>query len=485
MKKLKTLLTYPPTTVALENQAGELKRDPPSLPLGIAYLAAALEKANCEVRAIDMFDFTHNQVVEAIERENPDIVGISCFTERRHSAFEVAKITKKINPNIKVVMGGSHATFLYEQVLLNYPVDIIVLCEGESTIVDLIKCLESDKDIAEVNGIAFQREGKVIKTNVKPLISHLDNLPFPSYHFFDLNKYRYFRFDHLPNSSLNGKKISELNQGFMITSRGCPYACQFCSTTLFWGRKLRLRSPQNVVDEIELLYNKYDVKFIIFQDDAFTAHQKRVIELCQEIIRRGIDIRWVCGTRTDCLSAEMLRYMKEAGCFYIALGAESFSQTILKNMNKRTKVPEMIRAINMVRESGISVGIDLIVGYPGESDETIDETIKTMDKLKLDGIGVGLVTVFPATPLYELARRQGFVEDDYWLTEKACPIYTVENDIETLKKWQNKIQFNYYFKKKMFRAIIFNFLESHRFTKRFLQFVAQRYKHIKERGKNK
>lgn len=481
---MKTLLIYPPTVAILINQAGELKRDPPSLPLGIAYLAAALEKANCEVRAIDMFDFTQDQVVEAIERENPDIVGISCFTERRHSAFEVARIAKEINPNIKVVMGGSHATFLYEQVLLNYPIDIIVLGEGESTLADLVKCLESDKDISELSGIAFEKDGRVIKTNPRPYITNLDELPFPSYHHFNLNRYKYFRYD-FPNSSLNGKKISELNQGFMITSHGCPYACQFCSTTIFWGRKLRLRSPQNVVDEIEQLYNRYDIRFIMFQDDIFTVNQKRVIEICKEIKRRGPNIRWVCGTRVDCLSEEMLKHMREAGCFYIALGAESFSQPILDNMNKRTKVPEMVRAINMIYESGISVGIDLIVGYPGESNKTIDETIKTMDKLRLYGLGTNLITVYPATPLYELAKRQGFIEDDYWLTEKACPIYTVDNGVETLKKWQNKIQLHYYFKKRMFRALMFTLLQSHRFTKLLLEFVAQRYKHIKGRGKSR
>lgn len=433
---MKTLLINPPQIFPKELLY---------VPLGLAYLASMLKTHGHEVKVRDMTLHSWDDVRSEIKREDPDIVGIGCLTLWRNQTIRTARIAKEYNPNIKVVIGGPHATFYPRYMFKMAPVDVVVLREGEMTIVELVEAFNKGKDLSNIRGIAFQRNGKIIQTEMRPLIKSIDEIPFPSYDDFDLRKYSGLNFP---------KKLRHLISTAMITSRGCPFACQFCSTSRYWGRFWRARSPRNVLDEIEWLYNEYDVRLIHFFDDIFTINRDRVIQICQEILRRKLDILWQAETRVDCVDKEMLRWMRKAGCREINYGIESGSARILRNIDKRITTEQIRKTLRMTHEADISTIGYLIVGNPGEDKDTINETIKLMKEFKpfrppLDwghsGLYVAwssLLSIFPNTPIYELSKKEGIIDDDYWLADNPTPYYTGEHTLRELVALKIKLDYS-------------------------------------------
>jgi len=396
------------------------KTDPPS---GLCYLQACLDKVGyTDSKIID--EKSYEKVKEIIENYKPDIVGVSCFTVYRGSSYKLAKLAKEIKPDIKVILGGPHATFMWEQIMKNFDfVDFIVIGEGEITTVEIVKALDKGLPLKDINGIVFRENGKIIKTESRPFIENLDDLPFPSYRDINFDDYAVAK---PPEYNTKQRKAS------IISSRGCIFNCNFCSTTQFWSRRWRARSAKNVVDEIEWLYKDYKIKFFTFFDDIFTTNPQRVIDICKEIINRKLEIKWYTETRVDCISKEMLEWMKKAGCFLVQFGVESGSPTILKNINKKITREQIINAFKLVKEVGMQTETLLMVGNPGETEETIEETKSLIDTVKPDVVIVSITRVFPATQLYELAKQQGFITDDFWLSEKIAPEYTVERNLQKI-----------------------------------------------------
>ena len=439
MVTMKILLLNPPMLYGAYNESGRLYLDKSYPPLGLGYIAAILEKQGYNIKAIDLIDSKFEESEEILRKEKPQIVGISCnLTDYRWSSFKLAQIAKKIDPNVIVVMGGSHATHMYEQIMNNFPVDIIVRFEGELTFLELMKALETSSDLRAVKGIVYREKKDIVKNEDRPPIADLDSLPFPALHFFDFDRYI-----HYPSPvKVKGKNVSELRSRNIMASRGCPYRCQYCSIAAFWGT-CRFRSVINVVDEIEALYKKSGVTHLNFFDDAFTLDKERVIEICREIIRRKLKIFWECVTRVDFVSSEMLEWMKKAGCVSVSYGVESGSPTVLKAVNKKQTISQIFNAFKMTHAAGIKAYILLMIGNPNETEKSINETIELIRLVKPDKIRTTLTMIYPATELYEVCKKKGIIDDDYWLTDKAAPIYTAENDIKQLKKWENKIVFSY------------------------------------------
>ena len=405
-------------------------------PLGLGYLAAVLEKEGIPVKLIDLVNTPFENVESIIQKEKPQIVGISCnLTTLRWGSFKLAQIVKRVDPNIKVVMGGIHATFMYQQVLANLPVDIIVRFEGELTFLELVKALESGSDLKAVKGIAFKSEEGIIKTEDRPPIENLDSLPFPAYHFLKFDMY------------------GQLKVSGIVASRGCPYNCQYCSNRKYWGR-LRQRSVKNVVDELEMLYNDYGVRYFSFFDNVFTANKERVIEICQEIIKRKLDVSWECSTKVELVSPEMLQWMKKANCLRIGYGVESGSPSVLKAINKKQTPAQIVKAFKMTQEAGIEAILYLMIGNPNETDQTINETIEIMRLVKPDVMWTGLTLILPGTDMYEICKRRGFIDDEFWLSDKGDSIYTMENNIKQLKNWEWKISYAYYLQRKRMLRLV-------------------------------
>jgi len=396
-------------------------------PLGICYISSYLKERGIEASCYDMFDNSFSDVERLIKKENPDIVGISCFTNLRMEAVEVARIAKRINPNCRVFMGGAHASCMGEQMLENYPIDYIVHREGEKTTYNLINNLNKPQ---KVNGISFIKNG-MITTPPAPFIDNLDNLPFPDVENLIENNYKNLTFLY------GGEKIELKKKSFtMITSRGCPYNCIFCSTPRFWGRRWRGRSPENILKEIEFLHDNYGVEHIHFADDSFTINQKRTMKLCKMLPK---EITFDCETRVNCVSEELIKAMKKAGCLIIFYGIESGSPKILKNINKMITREQIIKAFKITKEAGIPTKPFLIIGNPGENLKTIKETIDLIKKIKPDDMYCALLLVYPDTRLYDIAKEKGMMDDSHWLENKDPPVFIVENPEIKLRYYQFKV----------------------------------------------
>ena len=250
--KVKILLLNPPMNYGAYNEAGRLYLDKSYPPLGLGYIAAVMEKEGYDVEAFDLIDTSFEDAEKILKKANPQIVGISCnLTDYRWGSFRIAQIAKRVNPNTIVVMGGSHATHLYQQILVNFPVDFIVRFEGELTFLELVKALTERSDLNRVKGIAYKNEaGSIIKNEDRPPIADLDSLPFPAYHFFNFERYIHYS----SPIRFKGKEAKELKSSNLMASRGCPFNCQYCSVTKYWYGQCRLRSAENVVNEMEMLH---------------------------------------------------------------------------------------------------------------------------------------------------------------------------------------------------------------------------------------
>jgi anaerobic magnesium-protoporphyrin IX monomethyl ester cyclase len=411
-----------------------------SYPLGLLYMASILEKDNHKVIVKDYFDKSweecKKEIIDLIRNYSPDIIGLNCWTMNRTACFQIAKISKKINPSCKIIMGGVHASSLYKQILENFPVDAVIIGEGELTMKELAKAWENKKSIRKIKGIALKEKNKVKFTGCREPIIDLDSLPFPKHEFCE-------------RTIRKNKTIT------MITSRGCPFGCIFCSTSAFWGRKWRARTAKNVADEIEYIKNRFPyVNTIFFEDDEFTVDKQRVIEICEEIIKRKIKINWQCSSRVDTVSEEILIKMKQAGCNEISYGIESGSKRILEVIEKKITLEKIENAIRLTEKAGLHYNQFLMVGNPGENWETVRETakfIRRFKKMNLDS--VGKLQIYPNTKIYEIAKKQGVINDSYWLTDKLVPIYTYEHSEEELTKMAY-----YIVAKNQLNRGVFNFL---------------------------
>ncbi len=409
--------------------------------LGLYYLKeyAKLKNPNIDIKVLNLSNKSFEEALDIVILEKPDIVGASCFTDRRAIVFEFLKALKKINSKIINIIGGPHSSILPRQIMSNYDfIDFIVIGEGEQTFSELIDCLITNKNFEKINGLCFRKKNEIIETQKRQPIENLDELPYPRYENFDDISVKFTHYDD--RYLFKGRKISALKTASIITSRGCPFQCTYCSTSAYWGRKVRYRSAQNVVDEIEYLYKTHNVEFINIVDDAFTINKKRVLEICKLLIEKKIEICWICETNVKTIDAEMLEIMEKSGCFAINYGVESGAPVILKNIKKNITQSEIINAINLADKFGIIADIFLMVGNPGETNKTINETLAILKETKVSSGGWGILTIFPGTELYENCKKNNYINDDYWLSAKSSPFYLYEQPYLKLSIFLTKIK---------------------------------------------
>ena len=305
-------------------------------------------------------------------------------------------------------------------------VDVIVRGEGEQTVVDLARCVSGLKNINEVAGITFRKNGQIVRTPDRPFIQNLDELPPPAYHYFPLRKYRIFGKLGLP----------------MMTSRGCPLQCTFCLVPRIAGTDFRVRKVKNVVNELEWIRDEYKPDFITFNDDIFTYSKERVLDFCSEIKERKIKLPWDCQTRADRISKEILAKMKAANCQLVSFGVESGCQKILDAMRKGTTVQQNESAIKWAKEIGLSVAVSLIVGYPGETKESLKQTFDFIRKAEPDDVYLYLATPYPNTELRDLVKDMGWkIPQDWDKFEMQTPAF--ENIGLPFEKINNKREIFY------------------------------------------
>jgi anaerobic magnesium-protoporphyrin IX monomethyl ester cyclase len=376
------------------------------LPLGLAHLGSVLEANDFDVHIADIAaqNLSEGDLVGLLEKLRPDILGVTAVCANYLDAINVVSLGRKVlGPSAKIVMGGPHVSFGAETVLLHHEaIDVCVIGEGELTVVNLLQQFDRrEVDLAEVRGIAFKVDGKVIYTRPSPQISDLDILPWPARHLFDISNYPSTLGPLVENASKNTE---------LIASRGCPYPCEFCSTKEFWGKKYRRRSAPHVIAELSHLASM-GYTDLYFDDDIFTIERKWVVELCDLIIEQGLPIRWACGTRVDRVDLQLLLRMKEAGCRYIYFGVESGDEAIIDLQRKKSSVTQAELAFDLMREAGIYSSAALIFGLQGETWETAKQTVDWVrDTLRPNELWISKACCYPGTPL---ARKFGITAEDY------------------------------------------------------------------------
>ncbi len=372
-------------------------------PLGLGYLAAVLRKEGFKVRIID--DMVENLSFDALLKrlKKSIMVGTTSTTPTFNSALRYARRIKEALLDIFVILGGVHVTFRPLDAVKNSFVDAVCIGEGEETVVEVAERVEVGKTLEDVKGVVYRSGNEIVDNGSREFIKDLDSLPFPAYDLMPLEKY-----------SLFGEHLEQFP---VITSRGCPFACRYCSSSLFMGHRFRARSAENVVDEIEWLVGDFNAKHIAFSDDTFTLSRRRVEAICNEIKRRGIDIEWSCSSRVDTINEDMLKKMKEAGCSAIYYGVESASEKILNFYRKRIDFEKVKRAVELTKKYDIMVICSFIIGAPMEKKEDMKATLKFALKLNPDYAQFSILTPYPGTEIYEEAEKKGWILnrnfDDY------------------------------------------------------------------------
>lgn len=412
--KSKVLLVYLP---GIETGYG------PIFPLGLGYLLASL-KQDRPVKAVhyEQFDQVFKHLSNTISIFSPDIIGFTCSSFNRGNVRKVCKWVREYHPNIKIVIGGVHASFFPEQFLYDRSADYIVIGEGETTSRELCNALDCNDSLLSVKGLAYLAGHGLVKTEHREVIRNLDDIPIPDYSY-----------------AYNMMKRSGL--GFVFTARGCPAHCNFCSTTSYWGQKVRLHSPSRIVDEINILIQKYGTRKILFHDDTFNLSVKRVIDICDEILERGVHITWAASCRVHPVSQEMIDKMIKAGCRHICWGIESGSAQMLARINKKITQEQIKSAYEMCRKhiGTISVGAFAMVGNPGENETTIQESIDFINTLPLtDSPGAAVLYILPGTQIYEDVRRKSPGVDNFWLENDGI-LRPQEFPIVRLQQWAMKV----------------------------------------------
>lgn len=368
-----------------------------SIPLGLGYIAAMLELNGVSSTILDMniLDMKTEELEKKVANINPDIVGITSMTCNYSNAVKVAKVVKVWNPETFVVIGGVHATFVHTEILKTVPeIDAVVRYEGEITMSELVDVVDKGTKLNEIKGITFRKGDKLVSTPHREKIENLDDLPYPAYHVLEPPLEKYIHIHGVRNCPV-------------ITTRGCPFECIFCSTAAFHGRKYRTRKISKIVDELEYVKERYKITHISFVDDNFTMKKDRVFELCREMKNRNLSLKWGCSARVDQVSEGLLKAMKDVGCEDLFFGIESASQDVLNLIKKGFSVQQAKDSVKMAEKLGIKTHCSFIIGLPGESVESLNKMIEFIEETKPSGrVLPNVLEVLPGTELF--AKRKEY-----------------------------------------------------------------------------
>src|SRR5512133_718706 len=372
------------------------------LPTGVCALHAFLRDAGFNTVLANFSGWSSAAISRHLSDLKPDLVGISQWTHNRHASLDLARLVRTLVPGSTVIMGGVHATFSYLDILREgSPVDAVVLGEGEETLLDIARHSQAGEEWRGVSGIACLRDGKVVVTSPRSPVANLDQLPRAA--------------SYLEHSI--GVDI-ELQSEFIITTRGCPSACPFCSSPKFWRRKVRFRSPENIIDEISYIRARYGLIYFSLRDDTFTVDRARTSEFCRLLIERRLHVMWNCQSRVTTLDEELLVWMKRAGCECIQLGVESGSPRILAQLGKSITPLQVEQAAGMIRKVGINLSIYLITDVPGETGDDVRQTIDLVRRIRPDDGYVSPLAYFPGTQLFDEAVASGCGEKSVFETTR-------------------------------------------------------------------
>lgn len=398
-------------------------------PLGLAYVAAVLRKSGHKVNMVDM---------NASPRGLPsrfddfDLVGISSDTPRHNVSIQIAKRAK--GQKVKVVMGGPHVTFMDEETLKSGAVDYVVRGEGEESMLNLVERLSSGGDVEDVAGISYLKDGEIARNPNQPLIADLDTIPMPARSLLPMGRY---------SIKLSGSKATSI-----ITSRGCPFNCSFCSSSELFGLRWRAREPEAIVDEVEEIKKRYNINAIYFMDDNFTLNPKRTIRTCELMNRRNLNIKWWCLSRVDTIvkREEMVQSMADAGAQIVFVGVESPNQEVLDSYKKGITADIAYRAIRILRKYKIRSMAGFIIGNLNETKEMIKRTIKFAKNLNPDIAQFSILTPYPGTLLFENVKDKLLTRNWNLYDGLHALIKTTQTKSKELEELMKRAHFEFYWR---------------------------------------
>lgn len=432
-------------------------------PLGLALIASYIREHGKGKYEVDLLDaltlnYTPEDFRAHIRRFRPDVVGVSAIsTSAMNDVCDYAGLAKSVDSSIMTVVGGHHVSFTARESMRDHKeIDIIVKGEAEETFLDLMNSLDRGKDLGKVLGIVYRKGSRTIENPPRPLIKELDSIPIPAYDLLPMDMY----------------KVGKERYIAIITSRGCPFRCIFCSSSRLMGSRYRERSAKSIMDEIRLLNREYGISHIEIIDDLFVLNKGKIRELHDMLKKEGIRIHWSCSSRVDIVARnpEVLKYLKGAGCHTMYVGAEAGTQKSLNTIRKGITLEQTRNAVRMIKAAGMAVFASFVIGIPGETRRDIEKTIDFAIELDPDFVQFTMCTPYPGTPLYDYARDNNLLETGEWSE------YTVLNPVmklpgisrKGLKRLLRKAYIRFYFRpgyimktirygntelfKKMFRA---------------------------------
>jgi radical SAM superfamily enzyme YgiQ (UPF0313 family) len=389
-------------------------------PLGLLSIGAVLERERIEIEIVpaDILKLGWRDIERKIRETEPDIVGVTSTTENRFQSFKLVKLAKEACPQALTIMGGPHASMAADDTLANIgDLDMVVRGEGEETMLDLCRALERKREIngiSHVAGISYRDNSRVVHNRPRTPIANLDSLPFPAFHLVPFEKY---------NFKIEVPGYGPLPAVNVMTSRGCPFNCNFCATPVNWGRAVRARSPLNVIQEIESLIQKYGARVIFFYDDTFNVSIKRVEDISDLMIERKLPVFWRCEIRLDLMTKPLLAKMKQAGLFHFSFGLEAGSERVRNTViDKKIKIQDFHNLMAWCRELEIIPNVFFIFSHPTETWEEAQETIQIIEQYKDEvEASVAVLHIYPGTPLERTAREIGLLPANFTWTKKHAP----------------------------------------------------------------
>ena len=411
---MKILLLSPPTDSVIKSVIGVT-----GPPLGLAYLASIARDQGEEVRIVDSIasDYTFENVREQIQKFDPDLVGLTSTTSMIPDAYKVAEIAKNYNEDVKIAIGGPHVTFTQETTLRESPnIDFTIAGEGETIFSNLLLYLKGKKDIKDIKGLSYRTSDKIVVTPPENLIKDVDTIPLPAIDLLPMDKY------------VAGTK----RFGTLMTSRGCPYNCIFCSSSLQFGKIWRGHSTDRVLTELRRLVYDYNIHEVEFLDDTFTLNMKRAVEIANKIKDEKLDIKWSGSARVNLFNDEIAKAMKDSGAHTIYFGIESGNQKTLDFIGKGIKLQQAIDSVKKGNAAGLHTLGSFIIGFPDDTVEDMKNTIRFSKKVKVKIAQFTIATPYPGTRLWDLAKSNSLIRTMDWRK------YTTLNPVMKLKNFSDR-----------------------------------------------
>jgi len=338
------------------------------------------------------------EIKQTIAEYNPTVVGISAKSQNFTSARIVANLVKEVNGQTVVIMGGPHPSMVGGDILNHPEIDISVKGEGENTITELLNVIDDQKTLDNIQGIFYRSNGRIVENPPREFIKNLNSLCFPHESAPEVLK----DYNQYPITAFK----------YIFATRGCPYNCFFCGSRNIWSRKVRFRSPENVIKEIKSL-QKIGLKFIHFDDDTFGVSKNYIHTLCNALIQHCPGLKWSCEIHQKLVNEYNISLMKAAGCFSVSIGIESGNNEILSAMRKNATIEESLDACKLIKKHGLELQAFFIIGFPQETEDTLRDTIAALKKVNCDSLIYSIFTPYPGTEAFEWCKEKGLIGDDY------------------------------------------------------------------------